>query len=406
MRLSSGRHLGYCTNVHAYADLAGLVAALETGAAPLRTALVAAGRLDADAPLGVGLWLPATAARQVADDPAPLRERLRRLRLYAFTVNAFPWGDFHGARVKDAVFRPSWAERERLDYTLAAARALAALLPDGVDGSLSTHSGGYKPWHAADAGARARHTAAATTNLLTAADGLARLQADTGRRVVLALEPEPLSTLETTAEVVEAFATRLAASDHARAHLGLCFDACHQAVEFEDMAASLDALAAAGVPVAKLQLSSAIRVPDPAGAADLLSAFAEDRWFHQTAVRQGRAVRMLPDLPAALADPLSAAADEWRIHFHVPLFAGSLDGQGRLATTRPDLESLLALLARESGPAVTDHLEIETYSFGMIPRARRAELGAVELGDCLRREYEWVLDHLEPDRLEAAAPGS
>ena len=411
MRLTNGQHLGYCTNVHPYGDLAGLVAALETGAAPLRARLVAGGHLDGDAPLGVGLWLPDAVARAVAADPAPLRALLARHRLYAFTVNAFPYGDFHGEVVKDAVFRPSWAEAERLQYTLTAARALAALLPEGVDGSASTHTGGYKPWFAdgaeggapgdpaghptggttRDAGAREQDTAAATAHLLAVADGLARLQADTGRHVVLALEPEPLSTLETTAEVIEAFTTRLHATDAARAHLGLCYDACHQAVEFEDMAANVGALRAAGIPLAKVQLSSAIRVPDPGRAADLLAPFAEDRWFHQTAVRTGAAVALLPDLPAALADAEARAADEWRIHFHVPLFAGELDGQGRLATTRPDLEALLTLV---SDPDVTTHLEIETYSFGMIPVERRIEMGAEGLEDCLELEFRWVLGRL------------
>lgn len=406
MRLTSGQQLGYCTNVHPYEDLTGLVAALESGAAPLRERLVRAGRLAPDAPLGVGLWLPARVAAQVAHDPLPLRRRLDALRLSCFTVNAFPYGDFHGARVKDAVFRPTWAERSRLDYTLLAAQALAALLPEGQLGSISTHSGGYKPW-----GAAAPRAQDIATHLLAAAEGLADLRRRTGRHIRLCLEPEPLSTLETTDEVVDFFARWLqpaggaARSEAATEHLGVCFDACHQAVEFEDMQRALAALASAGIAVGKLQLSSAIRVERPDAARAALQGWADERWFHQVVARaaDGR-VRRQPDLPEALAEPLSNALTDapttpqdsstreaWRIHFHVPLFATQLDEQGLLLTTQPDLQRLLQLAA---DPALTPHLEIETYSWSMIPSARRAALGVPTLLDCLEREFAWVLDRL------------
>ena len=102
------QHLGYCTNVHPYSDLEGMLEALESCAAPVRQRLVSAGRLAPDAPLGVGLWFPAPVATEVVRNPARLREALERLSLDAFTVNAFPHGVFHGDVVKDAVFRPEW----------------------------------------------------------------------------------------------------------------------------------------------------------------------------------------------------------------------------------------------------------------------------------------------------------
>lgn len=386
MELGGGRHLGYCTNVHPYGSLDGLIEALRTQAGPLRERLAASGRLAADAPLGVGLWLPDTVATAVATDPTALRGALRAQGLYAFTVNAFPFGDFHGAVVKDAVFRPSWAELERVDYTLRAAEALAALLPEGVTGSVSTHTGAYKPW-----GPEADDHQAIAAGFRAAAAGLAELEARRGRRIVLALEPEPLSTLETTEEVLSFFERHLQ-GDVERRHLGLCYDACHQAVEFEDPAASLQALADADIALAKVQLSSAIRVPDPAADAASLAPFAEDRWFHQVIARApDGALRRWPDLPAALADPGAAAAGEWRIHFHVPLFAPDLDGEGRLATTRPDLAAVLHWLSENGSLAP---LEIETYSFGMIPAERRAAMGASDLLDCLALEFEWVLTEL------------
>jgi sugar phosphate isomerase/epimerase len=382
VRLASGQVLGYCTNVHPYDDVAGMLAALEEHAAPLRE------RLGVEGPLGVGLWMPVGVARELARDPAPLRRRLDALGLHCFTANAFPYGDFHAAQVKDAVFRPTWADAERLDYTVAAAQALAGLLPEGASGSLSTHSGSYKPW-----GPDQNVEDEVVAGFLGAADALAALEGRSGRRIVLAIEPEPLSFLETTDEVVDLFTRRLLpAGDHARRHLGLCFDACHQAVEFEDMAASVRALREAGVPIAKVQLSSAVVIPDPAADRELMAPFADDRWFHQVVTRdEGGGLVRIPDLPQALADEAAAHAAEWRVHLHVPLFADPLDDEGRLRTTRPWLEELMAQVGT---PEVTPHLEIETYSFAAIPAERRRALGAESLGTCLAKEFEWVTERL------------
>jgi sugar phosphate isomerase/epimerase len=396
MLLPDGRHLGYCTNVHPYDDLQGLRTALSDVAVPLRARFVQQGRLARDAALGVGLWLPASVAADLARDPASLRAWMDERGLYAFTVNAFPFGDFHGARVKDDVFRPHWGQPERLAYTLQAAEVLAALLPEGVDGSLSTHTGGYRAW-----GAAGPDVPSVARALRAAAAGLADLQARTGRRVLLALEPEPDALLETTDEMIGFFERHLLpAGEAARRHLGLCFDACHQAVQHEDMADAVARLRAAGVGIAKVQLSSAIRVPSPAAAAAQLAPWAEDRWLHQVVgrARDGRPVRHA-DLPAALADPAALDAAEWRIHYHVPLYTDRLDAEGLLRTTRPDLVRLLDVLADLAGladpsdPAVTSHLEIETYSFFMIPAALRAAWGAGTLLDCLDQEYGWVLKH-------------
>lgn len=391
MRLRDGRLLGYCTNVHPYASLPALLEVLGREPAALRARLVAAGRLPPDEPLAIGLWLPADAAREAARDPGPLRARLASLGLRAYTVNAFPLADFHAARVKDAVFRPAWSEPARLHATLHAAEALAALLPEGETGTLSTHTGAWRAW-----GPPLADEEAIARGLRAAADGLAALRARTGRRIVLALEPEPGSTLETTAEACAFFARRLLpAGDAAREHLGLCFDACHQAVEFEEPRAALQALRRAGVPVAKAQLSAALVLRDPARYAELLRPWAEDRWFHQVVARAADgSLTRLSDLPEALAPgapPALRAAAEWRVHFHVPLFAEQLDGDGALRSTQPELRALLAC------PELADvpHLEIETYSFAMIPAVRRDALGATTLLDALQREVEWVLERVE-----------
>jgi sugar phosphate isomerase/epimerase len=362
----------------------------EDGAMRLRGArLVAAGRLAPDEPLGLGLWLPAEVSRAAVRDPAPLRERLAALGLRCFTVNAFPLADFHGPRVKERVFEPGWTEPARLAATLDAATVLAALLPEGATASLSTHSGAYRAW-----GPPRTDERAIAAGLLAAAEGLHALRERTGRRLVLALEPEPCSSLETTDEAIAFFTRHLLPHAAAREHLGLCFDACHQAVEFESLPGSLAALRRAGVPVAKVQLSSALALGDPHAHAALLAPWAEDRWFHQVVARaRDGALHRLADLPDALAPhapPAVREALEWRVHFHVPLFAERLDDHGLLRSTQPELLALL----RSPELAHVAQLEIETYSFGMIPDARRAALGVPTLLDALERELTWVLDAL------------
>lgn len=365
------RVLTYCTNVHPYQDTAGMLAALDRWAVPL------AQRLAREGPFPLGLWFPVDVARELAAEPGRLARELADRGLAVVTVNAFPYGAFHGERVKDAVFRPGWEDAERLRYTLQAAEVLAAALPEGTVGSLSTHSGGHKSWGCDED--------AIVAGLLAADAGLADLEQRTGRRVWLAIEPEPCSFLETTDEVLDLFTRRLLPAGASR--LGLCFDACHQAVEHEDLPDAVARLGAAGVPIAKFQLSSAIVLPDPAADRELLRPFAEDRWYHQVVTRDGDGdLVRVADLPEALADPELVQAP-WRVHYHVPLFADPLDEQGRLRSTRDDLA---ALLRSAADVTETGHLEIETYTFDAIPAARRQALGAVDLLDCLEREFRWV----------------
>ena len=383
MRRPDGLRLGYCTNVHPYADVAGMLAALDAHATVVRD------RLCPDQPLGVGLWLPSDAAREIAHDAEPVREHLEARGLFAFTVNAFPFGAFHGDVVKDAVFRPTWAEPERLAYTLDAARALAGLLGDEPLGSVSTHTGAYKPW-----GPEANDPVAIAAGFRAAAEGLARLEDETGKRIILSLEPEPLSFLETTEEVVAFFEQHLPPDDPLVArYLGVCWDACHQSVEYEDPRASLARLWEAGITIGKAQLTCAIVAPDPGAARKALRPYAEDRWFHQVIARhRDGQLERCPDLSLALGEPSLARADEWRIHFHVPLFADRLDEAGVLRTTRSELEQVVDLLADGE---TTTHLEVETYSFEMIPAERRLALGVPTVTDGIVKDMSWVLDRLD-----------
>jgi sugar phosphate isomerase/epimerase len=364
-------HVAYCTNVHAAEDLDGVIAQLERFAAPVRRAL--------ERPrLGVGLWLAAPAARLLREAPdgvARLREALDRLGLEVVTLNGFPYRAFHAEVVKRAVYRPDWTQAARADYTLDLAWTLAALLPADVrEGTISTLPLGWRAgWSEAD-------TEVARARLAHVAEQLARIEAETGRTIRLALEPEPGCVVETVGQAVAA----LDGLDAAR--LGLCLDACHLAVQFESPAAALAELDAGAVPIVKAQVSTALRAP----AADVqeraqLSDFVEPRFLHQTRELVGASVAGVDDLDEALAGGLPGES-EWRVHFHVPVHLD--DGR----TTQPELRELLAGLVGGAAPR-TRHLELETYTWNVLPGGLRAADDAA-LVDGLARELGWLAREL------------
>jgi sugar phosphate isomerase/epimerase len=367
-------HLAYCSNVHPADDLDGVARQLQRYAARVRE------RLEVDV-LGVGLWVgqPALDDTSAADR---LAAELRRLGLEVVTLNGFPYRGFHDPVVKQAVYLPSWADPRRRYYTLGLAQLLARLLPDDViEGSISTLPLGWR--HLWGNGA---HDAARAA-LEVVADGLAMLETKTGKRIRLALEPEPGCAIETVAQAAEFL------SDLAPDRIGLCLDACHLAVQFEDPAAELDRLEAAGVPVVKAQVSSALRVTDPRSPAgrDFLEAFAEPRFLHQVRERTNGGVSGVDDLPEALAGGLPGRT-EWRVHFHVPVHQAD-------HSTRDELEATLARLVGGPTP-VTRHLEVETYTWSVMPGR---ENGDGDLVEGLANELAWTRDRLVALGAEAVA---
>jgi sugar phosphate isomerase/epimerase len=388
-------HLTYCLNVHPGETWRENLAAIESQALAVRQ------RVAPDQPFGLGLRLSAEAARELArpDVLRALGDFLDARGLYVFTINGFPFGQFHGTAVKDDVYRPDWRDPARRDYTIQLVDILAKLLPDGVIGSISTVPLAYKYWPDVAAG-----EADMTRHLAEVALHACRVEQTTGRRVVLALEPEPDCLLETTDETIAFFNGPLArhgrdlirgraeldeseADEVLRRHLGVCVDAAHLAVEFEDPAEALDKLAAAGVTVGKVQLSAALELEPTDEAIEAVRPFAEPTYLHQTTVQHADgAVARYRDLADALSDPAarSETARLWRVHFHVPLFAGEM---GALRSTRDLLGGEFA--SRLRGGACSN-IEIETYTFTVLPEGHQPG----RLTDGIAREFEWALGEM------------
>ncbi len=396
MRLGRS-HLSYCTNIHPGESWDEIRGNLEHYL-PLVKRLVCP-----DARFGVGLRLSASAAQSLSA-PGMLAEFVEFLRensLYVFTINGFPYGPFHGVRVKEGVYLPDWRMEARLEYTNRLADLLVAMLPTGSDerGSISTVPGAFKP------------NAAAPEAIARIADQLIRhvahlvgIERETGRSIALALEPEPCCLLETVAETVAFFrdhlhspgaAARLAslvgvdvaqAGELLRRHLGVCLDLCHAAVEFEDPDDCLRALASAGIAVAKIQVTAGLRIPHvTADAVEALRSFDDAVYLHQVVERRGSVLRRYVDIDAArAAGNWRSGGCEWRVHFHVPVFMKELDG---FSSTQDFVREALALHRQHPR---TPHLEVETYTWSVLP-ARARE---VPIEEAIARELRWVQEEL------------
>lgn len=388
-----GTHLGYCTNVHPGESLADVRGNLRLHAVAVKSAL------SVTEPFGVGLWLSAAAAEELHDPRAlrRFRELLHEHGLYVFTLNGFPYGDFQRPVVKHDVYHPNWTTRKRLDYTIRLIDILAELLPPEVEGGISTLPIGWRADFVSPDGTPLRDRLSwAAGNLREIADHLHDVAMYRHRRIHLDLEPEPGCCLDTSADVVAFFDAHLLNHEHPdriRRHVRICHDVCHAAVLFEPQAACFERYSAAGISVGKVQISSALRLApaeiDPSSrsaARAEYAAFDEPRFLHQTVLRpaDGGAIVFFDDLPAALPVAATAAAggalDEWRTHYHVPVF---LDRVGLLHTTRAEISAALQAARAHSDCA---HFEVETYAWGVLPPALRVE----PVTDGIARELQWV----------------
>jgi hypothetical protein len=391
-------HLTYSTLVHPGDTWDDMWASLQTYVPQVKA------RVSPDAPFGVCLRLSNASAATLAGEAAK-REELKGFLadndLYLYTVNAFPYGPFKGQRVKEQVYEPDWRSEERTQYTTNVADVLADVVPESIEPSIQTAPLGFKPrvdWPGV--------VAEYTEHVLRVCAHLVHLERSTGRVVTLGIEPEPFCFLETTDETVDYFerelysgaaAARLAklagipiseAFVALRRHLGIVFDICHQAVEYEDMGASLQKLVDAGVPIVKLQEAAALHVPEVTEAAvDELRRYSETIYLTQTLERRnGGPITYYLNVEDAIAaweaDP---GPREWRVHIHVPVF---LDDLGAFHSTRFAIADALAV---HKETPLSRQLEIETYTWDMLP----ADIKTGDIVDYVCRELEWVRGQLK-----------
>lgn len=392
-------NFSYCSNIHSGEEWDDHFDQIKQHLPELKS------RLSPDSPFGVGLRLSAKAASELKREKKIERFQnwLTTEDLYLFTINGFPYGSFHGERVKDNVYVPDWTTPDRLSYTTDLIEILSELLPGGIDGGISTSPVSYKYWEKAKSGTDDIFTIA-TINLARAAHRMHQIYEETGKDIHLDIEPEPDCLLENGAETLQFFTKWLfpkgsdflhsefgystsKAKEILKKHITVCYDTCHFALEYENAKDAIDAFSYEGIRIGKTQVSSALKVDwarSGISAQKVLSrlkTFDEPVYLHQVIeLRKDGSYRQYRDLPQALESFDKSAAKEWRIHFHVPLFLHTFE---ELHSTRDHIEEALPHLLNNSS---CTHFEIETYTWEVLPERFKSNLT-----DSIEREYKWML---------------
>lgn len=388
-------HLTYCSNIHPGESWDEVCANVEKYIPLVRSAI------EIDGDFGIGLRLSAAAVSELAQPEAlaHFKELLATHQSYVFTINGFPYGPFHGTRVKEDVYLPDWKDSERLRYTNQLADVFAEFLPASQTGSISTVPGAFKACVNSNA-----DVALMAKNMVSHCAHLAKLESTHGTSIVLALEPEPCCFLETIAESVEFFSnylygydsvrqlqdelqvTAIQAKQLLRKHLTLCLDLCHAAVEFEDAASCIATLRDANIVVGKLQISAGLRLKNVTPeTAKSLHPFIDEVYLHQVVENHDGTINRYTDLPDAFANLTDDQKPrEWRVHFHVPIF---LDDLGVFSSTQFFIRDALAL--HKLNP-ISEHLEVETYTWDVLPETYKNQ----SIDEAIARELDWVRQQL------------
>jgi hypothetical protein len=322
-------------------------------------------------------------------------------------MNGFPYGGFHDTIVKGNVHAPDWTSADRVSYTIRLFRILAALLPEGMEGSISTNPLSYKFWCNRCAEETNAFVESATLNMLLVVEQLVRIHKSGGPIMHLDIEPEPDGMMENTDEFLDWYFNSLLplgipfiadkfqvseteAASLIKQHIQLCYDVCHYALVYESPKDVLERMEQHGIRIGKLQISAALKAnlpAQPAGRKEVIDAFRkfnEPVYLHQVIARKNDGTFIhYPDLPEALEDADNPAVTEWRSHFHVPVF---LEDFGVLHSTQEDIRQVLAL---QKERPFTQHMEVETYTWDVLPPAYKQEMGS-----SISRELNWIKSQL------------
>ncbi|MEM9719220.1 MAG: metabolite traffic protein EboE [Bacteroidota bacterium] len=403
MIITPHHHLCYCTNIHPGESWEAVFQSLKTHTLPIKE------QLCPNNPFGIGLRLSNQASVDLikGNALAEFKNWLFQNDLYVFTMNGFPYGGFHQVVVKDKVHQPDWTTPERMSYTLRLFNLLQELLPEGTEGGISTSPLSYKYWHKGEE-ALEEVIAVSCQQFAELSYELHRIHETTGKFLHLDIEPEPDGILENTAEVLEFYDkyliplgsaylsgeygyNSLQSEEILRSHIQLCYDICHFAVAYENPYMALEAFRTADIRIGKIQISSALKAdlplnpPERGKIKQSFEAFQESTYLHQVvALDASGSLHQFRDLPDSFPYIFHPKMREWRTHFHVPLFTESYQ---LLQSTQSDIQAVLEIIKEIP---TTRHLEVETYTWEVLPKELR-----VDLTQSIIRELEWVMKELE-----------
>jgi hypothetical protein len=394
-------HISYCTNIHSGESWSETFLNLKTYVVEVRD------KLSPDDLFGIGLRLSAQACEDLMGNKELklFKEWLCDNMLYVFTLNGFPYGNFHKERVKENVHMPDWQTEERVAYTMNLVNVLAEILPDDCHGSISTSPVSYKGWHTSE---KEIDTALkiGAHNFLRMVERLHMIYEQTNKVIHIDIEPEPDGLIENSGQVIYFFKEYLIPQAFeylpsilgvnveeveaiVKRHIRICYDVCHFALAYEDPEEAMFKLQRAGIGIGKVQVSSALKVifagKDLKILKEELSDFDEPIYLHQvTEKRKGGGIVRYSDLGPAIHQLNPDEAEEWLIHFHVPVFASDYK---HFSSTQNEIIKTIQVLKHHN---FCDLLEVETYTWEILPAELREDLVS-----SITREIDWLTKHLK-----------
>jgi hypothetical protein len=399
MKTSYG-HLTYCTNIHPGESWTDHFTQIKEHVPGIKKTI------GPNQPFGIGLRLANTASLELRKEEnlKAFQDWLKKENCYVFTMNGFPYGGFHNTVVKDKVHEPDWTTADRLQYTIRLAQVLAALLPDEMEGGISTSPLSYRYWH--DQEKKEGVFKTATLNVLQVVKELVEIKRTTGKTIHIDIEPEPDGLLQNGEEFFEWYinyllpvgtlylqdklaCTATEANDFIKRHIQLCYDVCHFAIGFENPDVILKKAKENGIKVGKIQISAALKavLGNDQQREKVINAFKEFNepvYLHQViAKKRDNSLQYFADLPPALEKAADPSMVEWRAHFHVPLF---VEDYGVLQSTQ---EEISIVLAKHKQQPFSMHLEVETYTWDVLPQEMK-----LPMSQSIIRELQWVINTL------------
>ena len=383
MRLNNGIHLAYCTNIHRGRDWVETFNSLKENVLRVRD------KVSPNKPYAIGLRLGDLSSRQLCqpDKLEDFKLWLMENNCYVFTINGFPYGEFHGTRVKEDVYSPDWTTDERVEYTKRLFLILSEIAPSDSGGSVSTVPCSYKEFITSN-----DQVIKMRENLWQVIDFINDLSEKSGKDLHLGLEPEPLCYLETSDEMIKFYhemRSHRPDDTNLSRRLGINYDTCHLAVEYEEAVEAIEALVGEGIRISKFHFSSAMKVSPTPKIIQGLAPYSDDIYFHQVIARtvngDFRCYRDLSDAIDQINNGQVKDEIEWRIHFHLPLHCLPTE---LFDTTIDQLLKVIEYLGQK--PAVCSHIEMETYTWEVLPENMRQR----DVIDQIVDEYNWTLKKL------------
>lgn len=397
MLIDNRFHLSYCTNIHPGQDWKSTFQSLKNYVPKIKR------EVSSEQPFGLGLRLSNKASEELGQGShmSDFQQWLNTNDVYVFTMNGFPYGNFHDERVKENVHAPDWTTQDRFSYTIRLFNQLEELLPKGLSGGISTSPISYKYWHKTDVDKKKAFEIGAKY-MIKVAKHLHDIEKTTGTYLHLDVEPEPDGLLENSDEVllfyseylvpigVSMLQTELEKSDSEiekiiKRYITVCYDVCHFSLAYEEPEDTFRKFESANIVTGKIQVSAALKIlfneENDKAVWELLSQFNEPTYLHQVTEKVGTQVKTYNDLPVVLENKESFK--ELRAHFHVPIF---LEQFGALFSTQEHILKTIAFLKENQ---VSEHLEIETYTWDVLPNELKEDLA-----QSITREIKWLKERL------------